>query len=373
MKSLISRSTIVFTHDDRTKQEGLYKIDLRNGEATRLVESDECYTCTNALEGHFAAGTDDGNLLAYIAEAAGHPAEIRLSAKDLEKPRQLTRLNPKLDQYQMGVAKLIDWLDDDGKRLRGALLLPSNYREGKRYPLVVFVYGGENLSDTVNQFGGPMSDALPYYNLQLLATRGYAVLVPDAPQQEGTPMLDLAKTILPGVNKMIELGVADPDRLGVMGHSYGGYSTLSLLVETNRFKAAVESAGPADLVGNYGEMDSDGTAFGTSVEETGQGLMGGTPWEHRERYIENSPVFYFDRMTTPLLVVHGAQDTTVATFLGDQIFVSLRRLGREVEYARYEGEGHIILGDANRRDVCNRMIEWFDRHLKGPEETATSP
>lgn len=367
------RSTVVFTHDDGTKQEGLYKIDLRNGEATRLLERDECYTCTEALEGHFAAGTDDGNLLVYIAEAAGHAAEIRLSGMGFEEPRQLTRLNPKLDQYQMGAAKLIDWLDDDGKRLSGALLLPSSYRKGKRYPLVVFVYGGVNLSDTVNHFGGPMSE-LPYYNLQLLATRGYAVLVPDAPQREGTPMLDLAKTILPAVNKTIELGVADPERLGVMGQSYGGYSTLCLLVETNRFKAAVESDGTADLVGHYGQMDSDGTAFGTSVEETGQGLMGGTPWERRERYIENSPVFYFDRMTTPLLVVHGARDTTVSAFLGDQIFVSLRRLGREVEYAKYEGEGHTVASDANRRDVCNRVIGWFDAHLKGEsEEAATSP
>ncbi len=282
----------------------------------------------------------------------------------VDKPRRLTQLNPELDRYRMGSATLISWLDDDGKSLQGGVLLPSDYREGKRYPLIVFVYGGASLSDSVNQFGGPMSD-LPYYNLQLLATRGYAVLMPDAPQHAGTPMLDLAKTILPGVNKVIEMGVADPERLGVVGHSYGGYSTLGLLVETSRFKAAAESDGMADLVGNYGQMERDGTAFGTSVVETGQGLMEGTLWERRERYIENSPLFYLDRVETPLLIVHGAEDTTVSSFLGDQVFVALRRLGREVEYAKYEGEGHTLSSDANRRDVFERLIRWFDTHLKG--------
>src|SRR6202030_2093517 len=121
----------------------------------------------------------------------------------------------------------------------------------KRYPLIVWIYGGATLSDRLDRFGlagpGPL-------NLQLLATRGYAVLMPDAPQHLGTPMLDLAKSILPGVNKCIELGIADPSRLGVMGHSYGGYSTLALLVQTKRFRAAVEADGFGDLTGFYGEM-----------------------------------------------------------------------------------------------------------------------
>src|SRR5260370_30563974 len=103
-------------------------------------------------------------------------------------------------------------------------------------------------------------------------------------------MADLAKTVLPGVDKVIELGIADADRLGVIGHSYGGYSTLSLLVQTKRFKAGMMIDGFGDLIASYGQMGLDGTAFGTSVAEQGQQLMGGTPWEFRERYIENSPI-----------------------------------------------------------------------------------
>jgi len=98
--------------------------------------------------------------------------------------------------------------------------------------------------------------------------------------------------------------------------------------------------------------------------------MGGTPWEVRDRYIANSPVFYFDRIQTPLLVMQGADDETVAAFLGDEVFVGLRRLGKEVEYAKYGGEGHSPLNwrYANQVDYCHRVIAWFDAHLKAPAE-----
>ena len=121
-----------------------------------------------------------------------------------------------------------------------------------------------------------------------------------------------------------------------------------------------------DLFGGYGAMDKNGTAFGTSIAERGQGLMGGTPWQFPDRYIENSPVFYLDRVETPLLIIQGAADRTVPPFLGDQLFVDLRRLGKDVVYAKYQGEGHVPTewGYANQVDFCNRVIMWFDAHLK---------
>ncbi len=358
-------ATVVVTHDAAGKQDGFYKIDLRSGESTPLLENGQCYTCSRANR-KFAV-TEDGRRLVYFREDAQHGSDLWTSDTGFHSPRRLTNLNPQFEKYEMGAARLIDWLSDDGQPLRGALLLPSNYQEGFRYPLIVWVYGGLLLSNNFDQFGlvatGP-------FNMQLLATRGYAVLLPDMPLGVGTPMLDMAKTVLPGVNKVIELGVADPARLGVMGHSFGGYSTLSLIVQTNRFKAAIEASGLADLFGSYGAMRPDGTAFGISIEEQGAGSMGGTPWEVRDRYVANSPVFYFDRIKTPLLILHGTEDPTVASFLGDEIFVDLRRLGKEVEYVKYEGEGHPPLNwkYANQVDFCNRVIAWFGAHLKSPPE-----
>ena len=144
---------------------------------------------------------------------------------------------------------------------------------------------------------------------------------------------------------------------------------MSLVVQTKRFKAAIVEDGTGDLIASYGQMNKDGAAFGTSLAEHGQQLMGGTPWEFRDRYIENSPIFYLDRVETPLLILHGAEDRTVAPFLGDEIFVGLRRLGKEVAYAKYEGEGHspTYWSYSNQVDFCNRVIAWFDGHLKKPE------
>jgi dipeptidyl aminopeptidase/acylaminoacyl peptidase len=355
------KSAVVVTHDELGKQDGFYGIELLSGDSKRLLEKGQCYTCAFAFP-HYRVGPD-GQEIAYFAEDAQHGEDIWTGDYRFEDQKRLTHLNPQFDEIAMGSARLVDWLSDDGRQLHGALLLPSNYHEGQRYPLLVWVYASGLLSDHFDQFGVFAGWA---FNMQLFATRGYAVLLPDSPQEPGTPMADLAKTVLPGVNKVIEMGIADPNKLGVMGQSNGGYSTMALIVQTKRFKAAMEADGMADLIGMYGEMDQAGTAYGTPNLEHGQDRLGGTPWEFRERYIENSPIFYLDRVETPLLILHGAEDTEVAPFLGDQVFVGLRRLGKEVEYAKYKGEGHSFIqwSYANQVDLCDRMIGWFDKYLK---------
>lgn len=355
--------TIVLAHDDLGKQDGFYKINLQSGESALLLEKGQCYTCRNVNEGQSTVVTADKNHVVYFAEDAGHDSDLWISDASFHNPHRLTHLNPRFDKYAMGSARLVNWLGDDGERLQGALLLPATYQDGKRVPLIVWVYGGSSLSNYFDHFGFEGSGV---FNMQLLATRGFAVLFPDSPQHAGVPMLDLAKTVLPGVNKVVEMGIADPDRLGVMGHSNGGYGTLALIVQTNRFKAAMEADGMGDLVGSYGQMGESGAAFGTSNLENGQDALGGTPWQVRDKYIENSPVFYLDRVETPLLMVHGTRDASVAPFLGDQVFVGLRRLGKQVVYAKYQGEDHspLFWSYADQVDLCNRMISWFEEYLE---------
>lgn len=358
-------STIVVTHDDIEKQDGFFTIDLRNGASTRLAEDHNCYTCAR-VEPPVAA-SQDGRELFYFQENAGRPAELWRATKAFAFQKQISNINSQLETYVMGEAHLIRWLSDDGGPLAGALLLPSSYKQGTRYPLIVWVYGGAIQSDDLDHFGLATSGP---FNMQLFATRGYAILLPDMPMESGTPMLDIAKTVLPGVNKVIELGIADPGRLGVMGHSFGGYSTLSLIVQTGRFKAAVEASGFGNAIGIYGEMGTNGTAYGVALEE-GRDSMGGTPWETREKYLENSPVLYLDRVQTPLLILHGTEDAAVRPFLGDEIFVDLRRLGKQVWYAKYKGEGHtpITWSYANQVDLSRRIIGWFENYLKPPVTT----
>lgn len=352
------KSMVVLTQHQSTKQVGFFRVDLATGAPSELFERaihvrDELMTTDVARNGQ----------VSFVAQDVTHPEDVYLLSPDLRNPRKLTSLNPQLETLSMGTSRTVTWHDLDGRQLHGALLLPSDYREGRKYPLIVNVYGGAHLSNSVDRFGffGAGSD-----NMQILATRGYAVLIPDAPLDKGTPMLDLLKTVMPGVNKVVELGIADPERLGLMGHSYGGYSTLALITQTKVFKAAMASAGISDLISIYGSLTDNGFSHSTGWAEAGQGGMVGHPWEFRERYIENSPIFYLDRVQTPLLLIHSAGDDAVPAAQSEEVFVALRRLGKEVTYVKYGGETHWegLWGSPNVADYWNRVISWFDDHLK---------
>jgi dipeptidyl aminopeptidase/acylaminoacyl peptidase len=355
------RSLYLSTRDQVTKQSGFYKVDLMLGNTIRLLEEDRYFGGIHTVFNVDVAA--DGQTIVFQAQDVQTSPDLWITDKDFHYPKRLTRINPQLERYDMGTSRLIEWKGIDGEPLRGALLLPAQYQQGRRYPLIVQVYGNLPLSNLVNQFG---LGGTGVENRQLFATRGYAVLYPDSHLRVGTPLQDIAKSVMPGVDKVIELGIADPDRLGVMGTSYGGYNTLSLIVQTTRFKAAAITAGQGNLFSHYGQMAADGSTFGITWSELGQGRIGGTPWQFRDRYLENSPVFYMDRVQTPLLIMHGAQDSSVPSFLAEEIFVGLRRLGKEVVYAKYIGENHSVLywGYANLSDYCNRMMTWFDQYLR---------
>lgn len=360
------KSIVARTLHRTTKQAGFARIDLASGAITPALEQDVRhggYSVPMVL-------SPDRRTLAFVSENSTSPAEWWVVSADLTSPRQASRVAPaEFSERAWGTARVIEWRTLDGDTLHGALLYPVGYEEGKRYPLIVKVYGGSALSDSRNRFG--LGNA-PVDNAQLYATRGYAVLLADSRLHIGSPMIDLLKSVIPGIDRTIDIGVADPDRIGVTGHSYGGYSTISLITQSPRFAAAVMSAGLGNLVSGYGQLAPDGTNYLLPWAETGQGRMGGTPWEHRSRYIENSPSFYLDRVRTPLLIVHGSEDTAVAPFLAEEIFVGLRRLGQTVTYAIYDGEDHWpgTWSYLNQVDVVNRTIQWFDRFLKGEEPKA---
>jgi len=168
---------------------------------------------------------------------------------------------------------------------------------------------------------------------------------------------------MPGVNATIEQGYADPDRLAIMGQSYGSYCTLSIIAQTTRFKAAIITAAVLnpDLFADYLPMSPEGAGSSTGYYEHGQGNMGGTPWQYPERYRENSPLFLFDQVETPLLIGQGEKDGRLIA--SDTTFVALQRLGKEVEYRIYEGEGHVITQKPNVLDFWKRRLDFLAEHL----------
>jgi dipeptidyl aminopeptidase/acylaminoacyl peptidase len=354
------RTGVVMTSSPGSKRVGFATVDLQLGAASLLSEEDKRYGGYGTEPGV----SPDGTRVAYVAEDAFSPADLFVLSGDLKRPRKASQVAPAITGRGFGKAEVIEWLSTDGETMRGALVYPAGYERGKVYPLVVKVYGGSSISNDLNRFGYAIAAV---ENLQLFATRGYALLLADSKLNLGTPMVDLMKSVMPGIDKAVELGVADPKRIGVTGHSYGGYSTLSLIAQSPRFKAAVMRAGLGDLIGGYGQLSPDGTNYGLAWSESGQGRMGGSPWEFRERYLENSPIFYLDRVQTPLLIIHGSTDRAVSAYLADEVFTGLRRLGKTVTYVRYEGEDHWegTWNRPNQVDAVTRVLAWFDRYLKG--------
>jgi dipeptidyl aminopeptidase/acylaminoacyl peptidase len=361
------RSAILVSTDSGTKKIGFVRIDLRSGAVSPIFSEDKHY----GGYGTEPSISPDGSSIAYVAEDALHPPDLVVRSGDLTQARTVSEVAPALANRTFGRAEMIEWRNVDGETLRGALVYPAGYEPGKRYPLIVKVYGGSSISNDRNRFGFASAAV---ENLQIYAMRGYAVLLADSKLNLATPMTDLMKSVLPGIDRAIDSGLADPERVGVTGHSYGGYSTISLIAQSPRFRAAVMRAGMADLIGIYGQLEPDGTNYGLAWAESGQGRMGGSPWEVRDRYLENSPFFHLDRVKTPLLIIHGGSDDAVPSYLADQIFTGLRRLGKTVTYARYGGEAHWegTWSQANQLDALTRSIAWFDRYLKAPDQPAAN-
>jgi dipeptidyl aminopeptidase/acylaminoacyl peptidase len=362
------RSMIVMTQDRDTLRSGFDVIDLNTGESSTLFLENKSYGMNGTIWSIDAAA--DGQVAVYRAQDVTHSEDIWvLRANALNSGRRVTNINRELSTYAMGTSTLIQWTSQNGQPLRGALLLPSSYRKGERYPLIVYFYPGAYKSIVLNNFG--LSE-MPMDNMQLLATRGYAILCPDVPVSAGTPLEDIRRAVMPAVDKVIELGIADPDRLGLMGHSWGGYGVLSLIVQSDRFKAAVSRSGVGgDLVRYYTTMQPNGGSAGMGETELLE--TGGTLWTRREAFIANSPVFFFDRVQTPLLLTHGTGDP-VSSAYSDEVFVCLKRLGKDVEYAKYEGEDHYEFDwrYANQVDFAGRLIDWFDRHLRNTTSISSS-
>lgn len=242
------------------------------------------------------------------------------------------------------------------------MLLPPGWQQGERVAALVEVYGGSMDSERLHTFNGGEGVIHP----QLLAASGYAVLYPDMPLEDQEPLRQLPGLVLPAVQRLIELGLADPERIGVLGNSYGGYCTLGLLVQTDRFRAAVANAGFYDLPSVYVTMEVDGTSRWLGWAESGQGRMGGSLWERRAAYIENSPLFFLDRVTTPVLLTCGLEDE-VPPAQSAGAYMALKRLGKRVELRQYVGEGHWtgMWSDRSYRDIYARVLRWFDVHLNG--------
>ncbi len=284
-----------------------------------------------------------------------------LTDSRLRDPRQITDGFPEqADFLWTDGAVLVDYESDKGDRLQGALYLPANYEEGKSYPTIVYFY--EKLSQSLNSYTFPSANG---FNKSVYTSNGYAVFMPDIVYRINDPGMSAVWCVLPGLQAAIETGVVDPDKVGVHGHSWGGYQSSFLVTQTDAFAAVATGAPLTNMISMYGSIYWNSGSADGAIFESGQGRFYGGPWDHEEAYERNSPVYFAPNINTPILLLHNDQDGAVDWNQGIEFYNTVRRLQKPIVMLQYVGENHGLREDANRKDYTVRMREFFNHYLKG--------
>jgi dipeptidyl aminopeptidase/acylaminoacyl peptidase len=284
-------------------------------------------------------------------------------APDLTKmPTAATRItdaNPQAMTLIGGRSELIEYTNNDGKTLRAILTKPENFDPNKQYPLMVYIY--EELTNGLHTFIPPRPGTS--INPQRYVSNGYILLQPDITYTAGYPGEDAEKCVLPAIQTVLRQGYIDPKRVGIQGHSWGAFQITHLITRTNLFRAVEAGASVSNMVSAYGGIRWEtGMSRAFQYEKT-QSRIGGTPWSKPMQFLENSPIFWADKVQTPYLALHNDADGAVPWQEGIAFFTALRRLGKEAYMFNYNGEGHGITGRENQKHWTVHMAEFFDHYL----------
>jgi dipeptidyl aminopeptidase/acylaminoacyl peptidase len=287
-----------------------------------------------------------------------------LSDKRFTSPRQVTDAYPEIfKEFAWGTKKLIDYKNSKGRRLQATLTLPAGYEPGRKYPMLVYFY--EIMSNTHHSFPIPSYDDRPH--IATYASNGYLVLQPDVVYEIGKPGSSALDCVGSAVNEVIRLGYADPARVGLQGHSWGGYQSSFIVTQTTMFAAVVTGAPPTDLTSFYGTLYKQSGNIQQGITEVGQVRMGDgvTPWSHHALYESQSPVHNAPNIKTPFMILHGTADGAVDWVQGLEFYAAARRLGKQVILLSYPDEPHHLGRRENQKDFQIRMRQFFDHYLKG--------
>ena len=295
----------------------------------------------------------------YTRETVKEFPDFYTAGPDLADGKKITDADPQYKDFTWtsGV-KLVDYTSTRGEKLQGALWLPANYQPGKRYPLMVQIY--EKLSQSANQFPEPGFNG---FSVAYYTSNGYAALLPDIVYKVNDPGMSAVACVVPAVKAAIATGIVDPERVGITGHSWGGYQTAFLVTQTDIFHAAVAGAPLTDMVSMYSLIYKNSGGTNQAIFENSQGRFKGGYWDNMEAYIRNSPVYHAQNVKTPLMILHNDRDGAVDQTQGIEYFNTLRRLGKPVILLEYKGENHGLARPPNMKDYTVRMKEFFDHYL----------
>ena len=299
-------------------------------------------------------------MMGFVGQTSTNSPEAYVSRVDRFAPIQVSHANPDLAPYPLGRREVIHWKSEDGLTIEGLITYPVGYESGKKYPMILDIHGGPTGAFLQTFMANRGLDspavfaaagfAMLQCNVRGSSGRGKAFRYANHKDWGGMDYKDL----MTGVDRVVEMGVADPERLGVMGWSYGGYLSSWLLGQTKRFKAAVVGAGITDLVSFTGTTDIPSFLPGHFGEEL---------WADDEFYRSRSAVFHGIQISTPTLILHGQADERVPVSQGYELYNMLNRRGVTTEMVVYPRMLHGPQEPKMLRDIDRRTLSWFDRFL----------
>ncbi len=319
----------------------------------------------------------DGAAALYLATIADgtHLWLCGGDGRPMSRCSEIWRANEWMQEIKTGRVESINYNATDGTPLTAWLLLPPDHVTGTKLPVITHVYPG-----TIYNSRQPASFSLyrtDFNHPQLFAALGYAVLLPSMPEPkdpaDAHTLTLLANGVLPAVDAVFARGIADPDRIGLIGQSDGGFATIGLITQTNRFRSAIASAGFSNLISLYGTFYGQNRYGDSGPPEKGQQLrvlqmekgsfaLGGPPWVKNDLYRDGSPIFHADKVQTPLMLIHGDLDN-IPIQQAEEFFTALYRQDKRARLVRYHGEWHTISNRANVLDLWKRIAEWLSETM----------
>ena len=356
----LAKPQTLSAYGEWTKKAGYY--GLANGKLKELVYEDAAYG--NPVKAQKA------DVFLFTRQTFVEFPDLRVSGPDFKDPKKVSDANPQQKDFLWGHRILFDYTNKDGKRLQGILAVPDDYREGEKRPMIVIFY--EKNSQNMHIYSAPAY--LPSMGrMPVQATSdGYLAMLPDIHFRTGNSHSDMLECVEAATRKVIDMGYADPKRIGVSGHSYSGEGAAFIGTMSKMFAAVGMGAGVVDLTNDfsmpwgwgYGYQGGSGdTAFNYYLYD--QGRWGFSPWDKPDKYRFESALTHVPQVTAPFLIMHGTSDPTVGFINGLAFYNALRYHNKPAVLLAYPNEGHGLRGLANRRDLTVRFFEFFDHFLKG--------
>ncbi len=353
---VIPRSKSIYwnVYDEWTEEHGYARSSQLTNDPERLLWKPKMITDLTRA--------DSADVYAYRVEDFEDSPDYFRAGPDLADARQVTETNAFQQDYAWGRSTLVSYRNRDGEKLQGALFYPANYDPDKSYPMITYIY--ETRSPSARNYVAPTREHP--YNTTVFTQEGYFVFQPDIRYRPRDPGRSAVDAIVPAVKKVIAEMPVDSSRVGLVGHSWGGYQTTFAATQTDIFKTAVAGAPLTNMVSMYNSIYWRSGGTDARIFEISQGRMEVPPWEDMDAYVANSPLHHIESLNTPFLMAFGTDDGAVEFNQGVEFYNAARRAGKEMAFLVYNGENHGLSKETkNTVDYRNRVLQWFDHYLKG--------